>query len=66
MIEYFVVVCYLEMSVAYTCFSIVEVDLTFSSDASPIGMDLVDLHVIHILDDWKFALFGDVMYHRVA
>lgn len=30
-------------------------------------MDLIGLvHIIYQLDDWKFALFGDVIYHRVA
>lgn len=65
MIECFVVVCYLEMPVAcrlvvYTCFSVVEVDLTFNSDSSPVGMDLIDLvHIIYTLDDWKCAPFGN-------
>lgn len=55
------------MQTVYTCFSVVEVDLTFNSDVSPVGMVLMDLvHIIYILDDWKFALFGDVIYHRVA
>lgn len=55
------------MQTVYACFSVVEVDLTFNSDGSPVGMDLIDLgHIIHILDCWKFVLFGGVIYHRVA
>lgn len=44
-----------------------EVDLTFSSDDCPVEMDIIDLvHIIYIVDDWKCALFGNVIYHRVA
>lgn len=39
------------MQIVYTCFSVVEVDLTFNSDGSSAGMDLMNLvHIIYILE----------------